>query len=120
VIDARYDDFLNPVDGVDYTGERLPQTPKHSFGSALIWQPSTHWILDVSARRQGAALFTGNNNRNPAYTLVDASINYRLGPWELGLYGKNLLDKVYYSSSHIHIAVPAAPRTVGLRVAMDF
>jgi len=120
VIDARYDDFLNPVDGVDYTGERLPQTPKHSFGLALAWQANVHWETDISARQQGAALFTGNNNRNPAYTLVDASINYHTGAWTVGLYGKNLLDKLYYSSSHIHIAVPAAPRTLGLRAALDF
>jgi len=120
VIDARYDDFLNPVDGVDYTGERLPQTPKHAFGLGIAWQSNAYWETDISARRQGAALFTGNNRRNPAYTLVDASINYRIDAWTVGLYGKNLLDKVYYSSSHIHIAVPAAPRTIGLRAALDF
>jgi len=120
VIDARYDDFLNPVDGVDYTGERLPQTPKHSFGLGLAWQPNAYWETDISARRQGSALFTGNNNRNPAYTLLDASINYRTGAWTWGVYGKNLLDKAYFTSSSGPVVVPAAPRTVGLRAVLDF
>jgi len=120
VIDARYDEFVNPIDGVNYKGVRFVSTPRHAFGAALAWRPDAHWEVNLSARRQGAALFSGDNGSNPAYTLVDAQINYRIGAWTLGLYGKNLLDKVYYTSSHGHIAVPAAPRTIGLRATVDF
>jgi len=120
VIDARYDDFLNPVDGVDYKGARFVQTPRHAFGMALAWRPGEHWELDMSIRRQGEALLGTASDTNPAYTLADAHLGYRIGAWTLALYGKNLLDKTYFTSSSGSVIVPAAPRTVGVRVAVAF
>lgn len=121
LLDARYDEFVHPGVGVDYAGVRLVNAPRHSLGLSATWKPDAHWEAALSVTRQGQALFSKSNAfANPAHTLVDAQLSYRQGAWTLGLYGKNLADATYYSAAFGDLVVAAAPRTVGVRLAVDF
>lgn len=121
LLDAKYDEFIHPGVGVDYAGVRLVNSPRHSFGLSAAWRPDAHWELALSVTHQGEAIFSKSNAlANPAHTLVDAQINYRQGAWTLGFYGKNLTNATYYSAAFGDLVVAAAPRTLGVRLAMDF
>lgn len=121
LLDAKYDDFIHPGVGVDYAGVRLVNSPRHSFGLTAAWKPDAHWELALSVTRQGEAIFSKSDAlANPAHTLVDAQASYRQGAWTLGIYGKNLADATYYSAAFGDLVVAAAPRIVGVRLAVDF
>lgn len=118
-LDAAYDDYLDPFDGVDYSGRPFPNAPRHAYGVSMRWQPAAGWEGVLSATRRSTSRLYPADITNPAFTLVDASLNYRHGSWTVGIYGKNLLDKVYYTRASEGV-VAAAPRTLGIRFVQEF
>lgn len=118
-LDAEYDDYVDPFDGVDYSGRPFPNTPRRSYGAAVRWQPAAGWEGELSATRRSTSRLYPADIANPAFTLVDASLNYRHGAWTVGIYGKNLLDEVYYTRAAQGV-VAAAPRTLGVRFVQEF
>ena len=119
-VKAVYDDYVNG--GVDYAGKQFANTPRSSYGAALNWKPAPGWETGVSIRRMGSSnLYPASAVQIPAYTLVDAQVSYRIQRWTFGLYGKNLGDAKYYTRAlNTSTVVAAAPRTLGVRVAVDF
>lgn len=119
-LEAEYDHYQR--DGEDLSGERFPSAPRYSYGLAVQWQPTQNWTLGASAMRQGETNVYGNTSvSSPAYTQIDAMTGYRYGDWDLSLFGKNLADADYYvRAMNNGMVVPGAPRTVGVRVALDF
>lgn len=117
---AQYDEYVKG--GVDFAGQQFPNTPRHSFGLTANWKPAGGWETGVSVRRVGSsALYPDSTVPNAAYTLVDAHLSYRTGRWTLGLYGKNLGDAKYLVRAlNGGVVVAGAPRTVGVRAAVDF
>ncbi len=117
---AVYDEYVNG--GVDYAGRQFPNAPRSSYGLAVNWKPAAGWEAGVSVRRMGSsALYPSSAVQNPAYTLVDAQLSYRLQRWTFGLYGKNLGDARYSTRAlDARTVVAGAPRTVGVRVGVDF
>jgi len=119
-VKAVYDEYLHG--GENYAGRQFPNTPRSSYGVAVQWRPAPGWEGGLSVRRLGSSLlYPDSSVRNPAYTLVDAQLSYRFQRWTLGVYGKNLGDARYYSRAlGPATVVAAAPRTLGVRLAVDF
>lgn len=119
-LDAEYDRYR--LGTTDYAGLDFSAAPRHSYGVAVQWTPGERWRLDLAGNRQGRTRLYGDSSVfSPAYTLVDASLAYRLGDWTVAVFGKNLTDADYYLRAMSASAlVAAAPRTVGVRVAWDF
>lgn len=117
---AQYDDYRRG--GEDFAGRQFPNTPRQSLGLALHWKPASGWETGMSMRRMGrSALYPDSTVSNAAYTLVDAHVSYRAGRWTLGLYGKNLGDAKYLVRAlDARTVVAGAPRTLGVRVSVDF
>lgn len=119
-VNAEYDRYVKG--GVDYAGKQFASTPRHSYGMSATWRPATAWDLGLSLTRQGSAnLYPNSNVVNGAYTLFDAHVTWQLQRWTLGVYGKNLTNAHYYtralSDSYV---VAGSPRTVGVRLGLDF
>ncbi|WP_265299508.1 TonB-dependent receptor [Verminephrobacter eiseniae] len=117
---AVYDVYTN--NNVNYAGQQFPNTPRQNFGVAVNWKPAPGWEAGLSVRRLGSStLVPANSVPNPAYTLVDAQVSYRVQRWTFGVYAKNLTDATYFTRALDKSTVVAgAPRTVGVRVGVDF
>ncbi len=119
-VEAVYDDYS--TGGVNYDGQSFPNAPRQSYGVTLNWQPAPGWDVGAAIRHFSASdLYPTSTVQNAAYTLVDAQVSYRFQHWTLGLYGKNVTDATYYTRALDNTTVVAAPpRTVGVRLGMDF
>lgn len=127
--DAKYGTFVDPVLGADYSGNRLPYTPKHSFGLGLDWErPITSDIdmniaLDYSYRSDFAF------NPDNAYIqddvhLLDLSLAFKGDRVTTRFFAKNLTDerylKNYFSFSGTDVGTAAAGRQLGFETTLSF
>lgn len=127
---ARFDSDLDS-DGVNVRGNRLPYAPKQLFSVSAGYESASGWDARIGltrvSRQYTDALNTvtasadGQSGVVPAFTLVNASMNYRLRPQGLTLYlgVTNLTDKSYLVG-RVNGAQVGAPRQVqaGLRWAL--
>lgn len=102
LLDATYDSFNNG--STDYSGQRLPRTPKHAFtlGGELTLPLGN--VGEVALRGEAqykGKLFFDNDNTivpgiEPARTIYDASIRFSPEglPFSVQLWGKNLSNKL--------------------------
>ncbi len=110
-------------------GNRLPYAPKTLASLSLGFEHASGWDARVGvtyvseqfsdALNTVAADPNGSSGRIPAFTTVNASINYTLKPWGTTLYlsGSNLADKAYLVS-RVNGAFAGMPRQLvaGARV----
>lgn len=87
--------------GVDVTGKRVPLVPKATASAGVSWSFESHGKLNLNARYVGGQRFD-NDQANafkemPAYALLDAKLEHRIGRITLALEGRNLFDKRYFS-----------------------
>ncbi|SDJ56777.1 Outer membrane receptor proteins, mostly Fe transport [Pseudomonas delhiensis] len=119
-VEAEFDDYSRG--SVDYAGKQFPSTPRHSFGVSMDWAVTDCITFGTGLTRQGESnLYPSANIENDAYTLWDANLDYRLRQWSIGLFGKNLSDATYYTRAMANdMVIAGQPRTVGMRVGMEF
>lgn len=109
-------------------GNRLPYAAR--FG-ASAWLRHTlpeavggRWRLAVGAVHQGARWADfANTVRLPSYTRFDAGATWLAHGWSATLSIENLSGRRYWSSgveNRPAVIYPGAPRTVSLRVSVDF
>lgn len=132
-LSARYKDY-SAANVAVFDGKQLKQAPKLQYGL------STSYRMPVSGGDlvlNGQLKYVGDHQQNlanspliltKAYTLVDARMAYEAsgGKWAVGLWGKNLTDKTYYTGGFdiAGIGLAAAyinvPRTVGVDLRYRF
>lgn len=127
---ARFDSDLDSG-GVNVRGKRLPYAPKQLFTLSAGYESAAGWDARIGLTRVSsqytdavntvAASADGQSGLIPAFTLVNASVNYRLKPQGLTVYlsATNLGDKAYLVG-RVNGAQVGAPRQlqVGLRWAL--
>ncbi|WMD22246.1 TonB-dependent receptor [Achromobacter seleniivolatilans] len=120
LVKAVYDDYS--TGGVDYAGQQFPNTPRQSYGVTAAWRFAPGWEAGLAVRHQASSnLYPTTTIKNDAYTLLDAQLTYRVDRhWTVGVYGKNLTDRVYYTRALNDLVVAGTGRVVGLRVGLDF
>ncbi len=121
--------------GRNANGERLGP-PELTYNGSLAYQGAVgaNWewsgSVDYSYRGETDPPLLkptfGEGYGVPDYWLVNANLSVRPtdGPWEFGLWGRNLLDEEYHETRNFFaaadvtpIAAPGLPRTFGVRVA---
>lgn len=119
-VHAVYDDYASG--GISYDGQRFPNTPAWSYGAGVKLTPITGLEASLSARHVTSAnLYPTTAIVNPAYTLLDAGISYRIGHITLGVTARNLTDATYYTRAvSQEMVVAARPRTIMGRIAVEF
>jgi iron complex outermembrane receptor protein len=139
--DSQYGSYPNgpcPIEKIgsgtsacDLTGVALPGTPTWSgswggdYGVPLALGPATgeaflRW--DMSAKTSVNGDSTGSPYmRIPGYALVNASIGYRTGKWDIALFARNLFDADYLQNvaaqsgnSGLIVGTPSDPRIMGV------
>jgi outer membrane receptor protein involved in Fe transport len=113
----------NPRNG---NGERLFNTPPHNWRLDLSYEKDigAGWTMfaDTSAALNGRArVQDATVNAVSPYTLYNASLGARKGPYELRLYGENLSDERGPTAANgpTLLAGPY-PRTIGLGLRVRF
>lgn len=121
--DAVYDDFVDSVQGADYTGNPLPFSPRHSFNAGFKWESELQNEMILTAGvdytfRSSYAFTSNNAYRQEPTHLVDANIGIEKNGLSATLWAKNLTDerylKNYFSYSGTDMGVAAPGRAVGL------
>ncbi len=99
---AKFDSFVDPILGVDYSGRDIPFAPRHSVSAGLDWRRAVGGGVTVFAGanysyKSTYAFTPSSTYRQAAVNLVDARIGIERGPFSISIYGKNLLDERYLS-----------------------
>lgn len=120
---AKFDNFIDPILRVDYSGQDIPFAPRHSISVGVDWRHAVgnDVILFAGANYsyKSSYLFTPSSTyRQDAVNLVDARIGLERGPYSLSLYARNLLDERYlngfFDSRGTVYGSAALGRTFGL------
>ncbi|GGZ03493.1 TonB-dependent receptor [Novosphingobium colocasiae] len=137
--DARYRSYPAgpcPIETVatpscDLSGVRLANTPRWagSLGgeyTAPLAAGEAYLRADANARTRVNGDASGSTYLViPGYALVNASIGYRSGVWDVSVFARNLFDKDYLQNvtaqtgnSGLIFANPGDPRIIGLSVRL--
>jgi iron complex outermembrane receptor protein len=126
VLNAEYQDYIDPLRGIDYSGNQIQRTPDYQYAvGADIRQPISPYfdlVGGVSYTYQDQ-MFWGPENRNiePGYGLLNARIGIADpdGDWSVSLWTKNLNDELYRTSiipfAGDEVSLYGAPQTFGIR-----
>lgn len=133
---ATFDEYENAdllAQGIQISGRRQAHAPYYQFnvGGELYLGLNLTVRLDVEGK-DDFYFSNSHHQKSSAYALLNSSINYKLGDWNLTLWGKNLLDKDYATRGFFFGNDPATgyadtkytqkgdPRVVGLSVSWDY
>lgn len=87
--------------GVDVSGKSVPLVPEAVATAGMSWTFAPRSRLNINARHVGRQRYDNDQanvfRHQPAYVLVDAKLEHRIGRVHLGVELRNLFDKEYYS-----------------------
>lgn len=99
--DAVFKKYIKNQD-TDYTGNRIPYVPTHTFNSLLNYRikinnkPIDFVLLNLSYSHFGKLYWNeSNNNYQNNYGLLSSTISVKMNKLSFGLWGKNLTDQSY-------------------------
>ncbi len=95
----RFGDFIIEQEGGDIvlTGNRLPISPDQVFNSGTVFSPVRSVDITADIKHVGSVQVDQRNTFElNAYTLVDASVSWRRGPFRVTLAAQNIFDKEYF------------------------
>ena len=132
LLHASFDEYSNPkLTGIE--DRRMAQTPAYTFniGSEVYLSPS--FIFRTNIEGKDEFYFSNSHNeKSESYALTNASLQYRMGEWNITLWARNLFDKDYGTRGFFFGNNPekgyvqesytqrGEPRTMGLSVAWDY
>ncbi len=97
-----FDDLSGTGTLVNLDGNNVPLVPRHKISINAAWQVSPSVRLLTSANYISDQ-YMDNDEPNtlgqkiPAYTIVDARLEYKRGDWTLAAAVNNLFDETYYT-----------------------
>ncbi|MBP7330284.1 MAG: TonB-dependent siderophore receptor [Alicycliphilus sp.] len=113
-----------PTAAIAAQGKVPALTPRNS---AFLWAMKDlgHGLRLGGGLNHVGARFTSLTNlvTLPAYTTVDAALQYTLGAWDVDLNVKNLANRKYYVSAHgsnDNLILPGSPRSVQVTLRRHF
>jgi len=113
-----------PTAAVPALGKVPALTPRNSAFAWVMKDLGQGLRLGGGVNHVGAR-FTSLTNlvTLPAYTTVDAALQYTLGQWDLDVNVKNLANRKYYVSSHgsnDNLILPGSPRALQVTLRTHF
>ena len=106
------------------TGNRLPISPDQVVNGGVSFTPVPFIDVTVNVKHVGdVQIDQGNTFKLDPYTLVDAAVSWRRGPFRLTLSAHNLFDEEYFWNGDIssgESADPGRPRQVLITTSLLF
>jgi iron complex outermembrane receptor protein len=129
--EAEYKDYIDPLRGIDYSGNQIQRTPEFQGTAGIdINVPifdDLEFIGNVQYGYQSEMYYgPDNTNDEPGYGLLDlrAGVGAPDGKWQMYAYAKNVTDELYRISvipfAGDEVSLFGAPSTYGLRFSMNF
>lgn len=126
---AEFSDY-KASETIDYSGNRIPYTPKHTFSLGASYNlPLRGWlneiILSSSVGGAGSIKWTeAGDVTQPFYALLDAKVGFRKGIVTVELWGRNLTNTdygaFYFESFKKSYVQQGRPLTWGVNVGVKF
>ncbi len=94
---ARFDDYTTAA-GTDLSGRAQPQAPEWMGSLGLTWQVTSQWFARADWTAMDSYFFSDRHSTlSPSRQLLNGRIEWRLGTWQIALWGRNLLNKTYFT-----------------------
>jgi iron complex outermembrane recepter protein len=130
-IDAKYKNYVDPLQGIDYSDNRMQRTPEYQFNMGFdVRAPlrnDVEFLANVQYGYQSDMYFgPDNTNDESGYGLLDAraGIGSASGTWSLFAYARNMTGELYRVSvipfAGDEFSAFGPPRTYGLRYSVSF
>ena len=116
-------DFNDPFTGTSYAGQRAPYTPDYDAHLAATYRFARRWFATLDATAVGRTYFdeseTGRHAA-PARVTENARFGYVTDRWQVVVHAENIGDVGYTTLvvPGVGHAVPGAPRTYGIELAV--
>ena len=97
-LDTEIDNFIVNVDDtlVDKSGREQAHAPEYQFNIGALIDLGNRLDLRLEIEGKDAFYFSDSHDqRSDSYELLNASLGYATGPWELRIWGRNLTDQDY-------------------------
>ena len=130
LLQAKFDTFYNPVDGVSKDGRTPAQSPEYQYSLGLNYMLTSNWRFKTSLDGRGSYYFSNSHDeKSDAYALLNASIEYMSEEWSATLWGRNISDEAYqtrgyyfdnFGTGEALYTQQGDPRTFGLTLSYDF
>ena len=128
VLDARFDDFAENVDGVlvSRVGNTPPSVPERSANLWLTWDAPQSWQFRAGMRSVGRRYWDNANSfQAPAYTVLDAGARKKLtDKAAVDLFLFNLTNALYATDFYSNDFAPqwmlGVPRSAELALTLHF
>lgn len=126
-IEARFDEYEDAANGIDYAGKQVFCVPEYTYNLAVDYRDrvAEDWVLfgrlDVSG--VGPQHFDDANTvRQGAYELVNMRLGFQWRDLECSLWSRNLFDRHYvaFENTTAGFAEDGRPATFGATVAYTF
>ncbi len=126
-VESEIDDWTVTADGTttSYDGKRLPWAPDLTYNIGLGYTHHSGVFVQADLFGSGKQYFDAENTLSDSgYTLLNLKLGYRIGNWELSVWGKNILDDSYVTKKVVAndqtLAEDGMPLTIGTTIAWRF
>lgn len=126
-IDARFDEYEDEANGIDYKDNKVFCVPEYTYSLAVDYRDrvAEDWELFGRAAVSGFGpqyFNDANTVKQHAYELVNLRLGFQWKDLECSLWSKNLLDREYvaFENTGAGFAEDGRPRTVGATVSYTF
>ena len=131
LIDAEYEEYIDPLRGTDYSGHRIQRTPEYQYSVGADVNLPINDKLNFIASGNYAyqdMMFWGpeSTNREAGYGQMNGRIGVASedGRWSLTVWGRNMGDTLYRTSVipfvGDEVSLFGAPKTYGVRLAVRY
>ena len=96
LLSAKFDEFINEF-GENLSGRDQAQAPSYMYHLAAEYRRS-NWYFQISLDGKDEYFFSDRHAvKSDKYALLNANIGYETERWKLGVWGRNLNDKDYFT-----------------------
>ena len=134
LLNATFDEYDNPNPAAyDVNGRRQAHAPTYQFSLGSEVYLTSNWTYRANIEGRDEFYYSNSHSaKSSSYTIVNSSLDYKHGDWKVSLWGRNLLNKDYYTRGFFFANNPPAwdnpqtytqygePRVVGVNLTWDY
>lgn len=126
-VDARFDDYEDTANGIDYSGNRVFCVPEYSYSLGADYRDTVAKNWDffgfVGLNGVGPQYFDDANKvKQDGYSLVNTRLGFQWKELEVSLWARNIFDTYYvaFENTTAGFAEDGRPRTFGASLSYTF
>lgn len=120
MFEYEFDEFIDGDN--DYSGNKLPFTNEYTVNLGTTLNTASGFFMGMNVAFRGPYyLVEDNSAEQDSCVLMNAKLGYTFDEqWEVSVYGRNLLDEEYATSSFSGALMQGEPLTVGMALKYRF